>query len=68
MSAETIQLLEAFERLPTDEKQSFVKELFRRLVPFDSGPLPDEDIARAGDDLAAMLEKETTNRFSNFYE
>lgn len=58
MSAETAQLLAAFETLPAQEKQAFVKELFRRLPPYDSGPLEDEVAARAGDELAAMLERE----------
>jgi hypothetical protein len=58
MSAETAQLLAAFEALPMPEKQMFVRELFRRLPPYDSGPLDDEEVARAGDQLAAMLEQE----------
>jgi hypothetical protein len=58
MSAETAQLLAAFEALPTEEKQSFVRELFRRLPPLDSGPLDDEEVARAGDEIAAMLDRE----------
>jgi hypothetical protein len=58
MSAETAQLLAAFEVLPAEEKQVFVKELFRRLPPYDSGLLEDDDVARAGDELAAMLEQE----------
>ena len=58
MSAETAQLLAAFEALPVPEKQVFVKELFRRLPPCDSGPLEDEDVARAGDEMATLLERE----------
>jgi len=58
MSAETVQLLAAFEALPASEKQDFVKELFWRLPPLDSGPLDDEEVARAGDELAAMLDQE----------
>ena len=58
MSAETAQLLAAFEALPVPEKQVFVKELFRRLPPYDSGTLTDDEVALAGDQLAAMLEQE----------
>ena len=31
MSTETAQLIAAFEALPNEEKQAFVKEMFRRL-------------------------------------
>jgi hypothetical protein len=58
MSAETAALLTAFETLPLEEQQAFVKEIFRRLPPYDSGPLEDEVVARAGDELAALLEQE----------
>jgi hypothetical protein len=51
-------LLVAFDTLPPAEKEVFVRELFRRLPPVDSGPLEDEVLARAGDDLAALLEGE----------
>jgi hypothetical protein len=50
--------LAEFEALPAEEKHFFMKEVFRRLPPFDSGPLDDEDVARAGDELAALLDKE----------
>jgi hypothetical protein len=58
VSAATVKLLKEFEALPVEEKQVLVKEIFRRLPPYDSGPLDDDVIARAGDDLAAMLERE----------
>jgi hypothetical protein len=58
MSAETAQLLAAFETLPAQEQQVFVKELFRRLPPYDSGPLDDATAALAGDQLAALLDQE----------
>ncbi len=58
MSAETARLLVAFDKLPPAEKEVFLRELFRRLPPVDSGPLEDEVLARAGDDLAAILEGE----------
>jgi hypothetical protein len=34
----TAQLLEAFEKLPENEKRIFTVEFLRRAVPFDSGP------------------------------
>ena len=40
------------------EKQEFVRELFRRLPPLDSGSLEDEEVALAGDQLGTMLEQE----------
>jgi hypothetical protein len=55
MSAVSAQLIEAFETLPADEKQVVAKEILRRLPPFDSGPLDGEDVAQAGDQIAAML-------------
>jgi hypothetical protein len=58
MSAATAQLVAAFETLPAEEQQAFVKEIFRRLPPYDAGPLEDAEVARAGDELAALLERE----------
>ncbi len=58
MSAETAQLLAAFETLPAKEQQAFVKEILSRLPPYDSGPLEDNEVARAGDELAILLERE----------
>ncbi len=58
MSAATTKLLKDYEALPVEEKQLLVKEIFRRLPPYDSGPLDDDVVARAGDDLAIMLERE----------
>jgi hypothetical protein len=58
MSAEAARLLVAFDTLPPAEKDLFVRELFRRLPPVDSGPLGDEVLARAGDDLAAGLDRD----------
>ena len=54
----TTQLLEAFEALPEKEKRSFTVEFLRRVVPFDSGPLDDEETTRAADELFAFLEAE----------
>jgi hypothetical protein len=58
MSAASVRLIDAFESLPTEEKQIVLKEILLRLPPLDSGPFEDEQLARAGDDLATMLEKE----------
>jgi hypothetical protein len=56
MSSQTAQLLDAFEALPEDEKRVFTVELLRRVVPFDSGPLDDSEIADAADQVLASLE------------
>ena len=58
MSSTCAKLIAAYESLPADEKQVVVKEILRRLPPFDSGPLNDEQVALAGDQLATMLEEE----------
>ncbi len=44
MSEQTAQLLDAFEALPSDDKQAFAVEIMRRTreLPFDSGPIADE--------------------------
>lgn len=53
MSRDTQALLEAFEHLPAEEKRDFTEELLRRSLPFDSGPLEDEEIGAAS---AALFE------------
>ncbi|MBZ5605990.1 MAG: hypothetical protein LAO79_27140 [Acidobacteriia bacterium] len=58
MSLHAMQLLEAFDALPEDEKRIVTAELLRRAIPFDSGPLDDEETARAADDLLTMLDAE----------
>jgi hypothetical protein len=58
MSTATTALLAAFETLPEAEKQQFVIEVCRRARPHDSGPLDDELVAEAGDDLAALHDRE----------
>jgi hypothetical protein len=58
MSAVAEKVIAAFESLPAEEKQAVAKEILRRLPPFDSGPLDDNDVALAGDQLAAMLDQE----------
>ena len=57
MSREASQLLEAFDALPTDEKRAFT-EFLRRAIPFDSGPLDDDETARAADAIFGMLDAE----------
>ncbi len=58
MSRQTSQLLEAFDALPNEEKRAFTAEFFRRAIPFDSGPLDDEETARAADAIFSMLDAE----------
>ena len=53
-----MELIKAFEQLPAEEKQIVAREILSRLAPFDSGPLSDEEIAHAGDQLAQILEQE----------
>jgi hypothetical protein len=57
MSSETQALLEAFEHLPAEEKRAFTAELLRRSLPFDSGPLEDEEIGAASSALFVSLEE-----------
>ena len=54
MSNQTAQLLEAFEALPEEEKRVFTVEFLRRAVPFDSGPLDDEETTLAADQLLGI--------------
>ena len=58
MSAVAEKLIAAFEALPVEDKQTVAREILRRLPPFDSGPLDDDQVALAGDQIAAMLERE----------
>jgi hypothetical protein len=60
MSQETVDLLEAFDALPIDDKQAFAVEILRRTrdLPFDSGPLMDEEIGEAGRALFGHLDQE----------
>jgi hypothetical protein len=58
MSRQTSQLLDAFDALPDEEKRIFTAEFFRRAIPFDSGPLDDEETAHAADALFAELDAE----------
>lgn len=58
MSGSTAKLLSEFEALGIEEKHDFVRQLIQHLPPWDSGPLSDEVVAAAGDQLAAMIEGE----------
>ncbi len=58
MSTATAKLLSAFEALPVEEKQEFVREVINHLPPWDSGPLGDDLAAAAGDALAERLDEE----------
>jgi len=58
MSGQTRQLLEAFDALPAEEKRVFTAEFLRKTIPFDSGPLDDQETAHAADSLFAMLDAE----------
>ena len=58
MSRQTTELLEAFDALPPEEKRVFTAEIFRRAIPFDSGPLDDAETAQAADELFALLDQE----------
>ncbi len=56
--SKAVELLEAFEGLPADERRRFAAEVLRRSLPFDSGELRDEEIADAADQLNAILDRE----------
>ena len=58
MSKQTGELLDAFEALPEEEKREFTAEFLRRAIPFDSGPLSDEETAHAADELFAHVDAE----------
>ena len=64
MSRQTAQLLEAFERLPEEEKRIFTAEFLRRAAPFDSGPLDDDETAHAADELFALIDAEENDTSS----
>ena len=48
--------MEAFDALPAEEKRVFTAEFLRKTIPFDSGPLDDQETADAADSLFAMLD------------
>ena len=58
MSRNTEALLDAFEHLPGVEKGAFTQEVLRRSLPFDSGPLEDEEVGAASAAQFESLEEE----------
>ena len=64
MSNQSAQLLQAFEALPKEEKRAFTEEFLRRAIPYDSGPLDDEETASAADQLFRTLDAEECNASS----
>jgi hypothetical protein len=58
MNGETTALLDAFEHLPIAEKRAFTEEVLRRSLPFDSGPLGDEDIGIVSSGLFRCLDEQ----------
>jgi hypothetical protein len=64
MSRHTAQLLEAFEALPEEEKRIFTAEVLRRAVPFDSGPLDDQETAHSADEILTLLDAEENDTSS----
>jgi hypothetical protein len=58
MSRDCETLLEAFEHLPAEEKRVFAEEVLRRSLPFDSGPIADEEMGAASAPLFRSLEEE----------
>jgi hypothetical protein len=64
MSSQTSQLLDAFDALPAEEKRIFTAEFLRRAIPFDSGPLDDEETAHAADTLFSVLDAEENDASS----
>lgn len=60
MSKQAVELLNAFEALPPSDKQAFAIEVLRRTreLPFDSGPVSDQEIGEAGRCLFAYLDQE----------
>ena len=58
MSTATARLLSEFEALRSEEKQDFVREIIRHFPQWDSGPLSDDVVAAAGDEMAVMLGEE----------
>lgn len=60
MSKQAVELLNAFEALPPADRQAVAIEVLRRTreLPFDSGPIADEEIGEAGRSLFAFLDQE----------
>lgn len=62
MSRQTVELLDAIESLPEDEKRFFTAEFLKRAIPFDSGPFEDDEVSRAAEDIFATLDVEESSR------
>ena len=58
MKRETAALLDAIENLPAEERRALTYEILRRSLPFDSGPLADEEIGSASAALFESLDEE----------
>ena len=60
MSGQAKRLLDEFETLPSEEKQELAVEILRRTrdMPFESGPLEDQEIGIASRDLFVLLDQE----------
>jgi hypothetical protein len=60
MSKQALDLLDAFDSLPADDKQTFAVEILRRTreLPFDSGTLLDDEIGEAGKALFGFLDQD----------
>jgi len=60
MSKRAVELLQAFDALPPEDKQAFAVEVLRRTreLPFDSGPITDEEIGEVGRSLFAFLDQD----------
>jgi hypothetical protein len=52
--------LDAFDAPPADDRQAFVMGIMRRSreMPFDSGPITDEEIGEAGKAMFALLDQD----------
>ena len=60
MGKQAAELLETFETLLPAEKQQVAVEILRRTrdLPFDSGPITDEEIGESGRALFTLLDQE----------
>jgi len=61
MTGKTRALLDEFEHLPPEEKRAFTAEVLRRSLPFDSGPISDEEVGAASSALFESLDREDAN-------
>jgi hypothetical protein len=57
MIKEASQLLEEFKDLPESEKRIFTAEFFRLALPYDWGPIEDDEIGQAARSLFALLDR-----------